>query len=102
MITVQWPSTTSQVAEVWRVLDLSGMTKSVRQSKNYTKAGFVYLNGQPIRGLKQTMTLGQKHTLELRFPSGKIVSQDVFLRSRSFSSVRNPRSLEPTDIRYRG
>lgn len=69
MIRIGWPTQDKQTqANVWRILDLCGLTKSVRESRNYTKAGFVYLNGRRVN-MKTTIGLGVLFTLELRFPN---------------------------------
>ena len=70
MIHVIWPSAIATRAEVWRVLDLSGLTSSPRQSRNYIRAGYVFLDGNLVGNLKETMELGRPYRLELRFPSG--------------------------------
>lgn len=96
MLTVAWPSAVATRAEVWRVLDLSGMTNSVRQSRNFVKAGFVYLDGEPIRTLKDQMDVGRPYRLELRFPNGVVQAQTIFLTR----PVRyKPRTNQP-DTRY--
>lgn len=96
MLTVRWPSAIATRAEVWRVLDLSGMTNSVRQSRNYVRAGFVFLNGEPIRTLKDQMELGRVYRLELRFPNGVVQGQNIFL---SRPVLYKPRTNQP-DTRY--
>lgn len=101
MITVAWPSAVAEKAEVWRVLDLSGMTNSVRESRNYTKAGYCYLNGKRVLSLKTTVVLGSKFDLELRFPNGKIVRREIKLVQRPYST-RQSRSNSPRDLKYRG
>lgn len=93
MINVAWPSGVSQQAEIWRVLDLSGLTSSVRESKNYLLAGFVYVNGQRIFTLRETIAIGSTFRLELRFPNGVVESRDIFL-SRKVNY--KPRSNQPT------
>jgi hypothetical protein len=93
MLNVAWPSAIASQAEVWRVLDLSGLTKSVRESKNYTLAGFVYVNGQRIFTLKETVAIGSSFRLELRFPNGVVDFRDIFL-SRKINY--KPRSNQPT------
>jgi hypothetical protein len=93
MINVAWPSAIASNAEIWRVLDLSGLTSSVRESKNYILAGFVYLNGQRISTLRETVELGIQFRLELRFPNGVVEGRDIFL-SRKINY--KPRSNQPT------
>ena len=100
MVTVSWPSSVADYAEVWRILDLSGLTGSVRLSRNYTKAGFVYLNGNPVLNLKQTVKVGSKFTLELRFPNGRIKSREIMLVSTWNHTGR--RSIEPETRNYNG
>ncbi|NJL53696.1 hypothetical protein HC928_00225 [bacterium] len=64
---------------MWRVLDLSGLTSSVRESRNYVRAGYVYLNGQPVYNLKDTVEVGSSFRLEIRFPNGYIEARNIFL-----------------------
>lgn len=82
-------------AEVWRVLDLSGLTNSVRESLNYTKAGFVYLNGIRVSSLKERVQLGSTFTLELRFPNGRVKSEEITLVATNRLIERTPRQTEP-------
>ncbi|NBU69897.1 MAG: hypothetical protein EBS53_00365 [Bacteroidetes bacterium] len=93
MINVAWPSAVAPQAEIWRILDLSGLTSSVRESKNYLKAGFVYVNGQRIFTMKETVAIGSSFRLELRFPNGEVQHKDIFL-SRKVNY--KPRSNQPT------
>jgi len=99
--TVQWPSAIATRAQVWRVLDLSGMTTSVRDSRNFTKAGFVFVDGNQVFDLKTTVPVGTPFTLELRFPNGKIVSQSVTLVPREWS-VRTQRSQDQRTFNRKG
>lgn len=79
MRVVTWPSAVAKKAEVWRVLDLSGMTTSVRQSRNFVKANFVYLNGELVTSLQDKMDIGKDYRLEIRFPNGVVKTQIVRL-----------------------
>jgi len=99
VLTVAWPSTTDCNAQVWRILDLSGMTKSVRESKNFTRAGFVYLDGVRVSGFKTTVATGSLFVLEIRFPNGKIVSREI--RLVTSTPPRQQRNPNPTN-NYRG
>lgn len=96
MLIVAWPSAIAMRAEVWRVLDLSGMTNSVRQSRNYVKAGFVYLNGDLISTLKDQMDVGRVYRLEIRFPNGVVQGQNI----RLTRPVRYKPRLNQPDTRY--
>ena len=81
---VCWQSNTVQNPEIWRILDLSGLTKSVRQSKNCVKSGLVYYNGMRVSSLKQTTTMGKIFLLEVRFPNGiKLDTMMVFYQDRN-------------------
>lgn len=100
-IIVQWPSAVAKRAEIWRVYDLAGLTKSVRQSKGFTKAGFAYINGRKVRNLKDTVEIGTPFDLELRFPNGRVITERIQL-SNKYYGVRQPRSNEPTTLHYRG
>lgn len=96
VLTVVWPSAVATKAEVWRVLDLSGLTNSVRQSRNFVRAGYVWLNNEPIRTLRDQMELGRPYRLELRFPNGVIQGRNIFLRR---PVLYKPRINQP-DTRY--
>lgn len=97
---VEWPSSVAERAQVWRVLDLSGLTTSPRRSKNYTLAGYVYLDGRKVRSLRKEVKLGRTFLLEIRFPSGKIVSSEIFLVPRRAS--RKSRSNSARSLNYKG
>jgi len=100
LIKIEWPSTTATKAELWRILDLSGMTNSVRESRNFTKAGFLYFNGNLTKSLKAKVSVGEIFTLELRFTNGVIKSRELMVVSRVPRTAS--RSLEPTQKYYRG
>jgi hypothetical protein len=102
VITVVWPSAIARDAQIWRLLDLSGMTKSVRESRNFTRAGYLYLNGNKVSGLKALVSVGSQFTLEIRFPNGKITSRDIHLVLRPYYSGRKQRSSDPRTLNYRG
>lgn len=100
MPTVYWPARPSEKnATVWRILDLAGITNSVRLSRNYTRAGFVYLDGTRI-SMRTTVEIGRTFTLELRFPNGKTVTREIALTHRP--PLRNPRSNIPTERNRKG
>lgn len=96
MLLVTWPSAIATHAEVWRVLDLSGMTNSIRQSRNFVKAGFVFLNGNSISNLRDQMEIGREYRLEIRFPNGIVQGQNVRLTR---PVLYKPRINQP-DTRY--
>ena len=101
MITIGWPTLRSQVAcQVYRVLDLSGLTRSVRESKNFTKAGYVYYNGIRITSLRHTVPLGVKFRLELRFPNGRTRGQDIMLVSSNRLQKLKPRETSPGENQH--
>jgi hypothetical protein len=103
LIRVAWPAPHSQrFASVWRVLDLSGMTNSVRESRNFTRAGFAFLNGRKVRSLKDTVELGSIFTLELRFPNGVTKLAKVFLFPATRHTVKTSRvtTPEPFKVNY--
>lgn len=84
-----------RLAHVWRVLDLCGLTNSVRDSRNYTKSGFVYLNGVRVSSMKERVELGSTFTLELRFPNGRIKSKEITLVATNRLVTRTPRQADP-------
>ena len=100
-VVVQWPSVVARQAEIWRILDLSGLTKSVRESRNFTKAGFVFLNGNRVHGLKAAVQVNNTFTLELRFPNKRVKSLDITLVNRPFGR-RTARQNSAPELRYKG
>lgn len=90
---VNWPSVVATEAQVWRVLDLSGLTRNPRESSNFTRAGYVYLNGNLVSGLKDTVKIGEPFMLELRFPNGVRKVRQIFLRN--LPKIKNPRQNGP-------
>ena len=93
---VPWPTLRTKVAaQVWRVLDLSGMTRTVRESTNFLKAGYVYLNGSRVTSKKATVALGDPFHLELRFPNGRIQGYDLTLIPSNRLVNRKPRQASP-------
>lgn len=88
VVYVLWYSRVSSVANVWRLLDLSGLTRSVRQSWNYLRAGYVYVDGNLVTSSRATVPIGKSITLELRFPN-QSTSKDIMVVSRMYAT--NPR-----------
>jgi len=96
VIRVVWPTYSSQtLAQVWRVLDLSGMTNSVRESRNFTRAGFTFIDGRRVPSLKHTIELGREFTLELRFPNGVIKTAQIVLFPATRHTAKAPRATLP-------
>ncbi len=100
-VRVQWPSVVALKAQIWRLLDLSGLTKSVRESRNFTRAGFVFLNGNQVLGLKETVSIGNTFTLELRFPNKRVKSMDITLVNRPFVR-RTIRQVGAPELKFKG
>ena len=100
-LTVKWPSAVATRAEVWRLLDLSGLTRSVRESRNFTKAGFLYVNGTLTQSLKAQVEIGAPVLLELRFPNGLVKSQEI-MPVDTPSGRKKPRNNTPTVLNRRG
>lgn len=100
-VTIEWPSAIATHVEVWRLLDLSGLTSSVRESRNFTKAGFLYVNTRRITSLGHQVEMGSPTTLEIRFPNGVTKSKIVTVVTRHTGS-RTPRQQGPTVLNRRG
>jgi len=98
MLTVAWQSGIATRAEVWRVLDLSGITNSVRESKNFLRAGYVYVDQRQIFTMTETVEVGCKFLLELRFPNGIVKRELIFLVQ---PSRYKPRINTPDTPRYK-
>lgn len=79
MIQVIWPSNVATRAEVWRILDLSGMSRNPRDSYNFVRAGIVFLNGSQVADLRTTVEVGSTFHLEVRHGNGKVDTQYIFL-----------------------
>lgn len=102
VLRIAWPTYNSQArAQVWRVLDLSGMTNSVRESRNFTRAGFTFLNGRRVYSLKDTIELGREFTLELRFPNGVTRTAEIFIFPVTRHTAKAPRSTSLSQVHYR-
>lgn len=101
MRSVPWPTLKKKVnAQVWRVLDLSGLTRTVRESRNYLKSGFVYLNGLQVSSQRETIPLGTPFYLELRFPNGRTFGDDMVLIASNRLINRKPRQTSPGTNHY--
>lgn len=101
MIKIGWPTLQNKVnCQVWRVLDLSGLTNSVRNSKNYTKSGYVYVDDSPILSLRATVPLGSPFRLEIRFPNGRTIGEDIMLVPVNRLTNRKPRLTSPGSTPY--
>lgn len=81
-------------ANIWRVLDLSGLTRSVRESRNVLRSGWVFLNNNQVLSKKARVSLGVPFTLEIRFPNGRIRGEEIILFPID-SILKKPRSNEP-------
>lgn len=101
MIKIGWPTYRSDISvEVWRLLDMSGLTNSVRFSRNYTKSGYVYVDGNRIDSLKHKVPMGVPMLLELRFPNGKIQSEEIMVVAFNRLQKLTPRLRSPGTNQY--
>ena len=89
-------------AKVWRLLDLSGMTSSVRQSRDFTKRGYVYLDNSNITSTRAEVALGEVVTLEIRFPNGVVQSKRIMVVPITRHPGETPRLNVPQYTRRRG
>lgn len=78
------------------------MTRNVRESRNYMLAGFVYLDGNQVHGLKSMVELGREFTLELRFPNGVTKSQEMMVVPLDRTTLLEQRSSVPRKLYYKG
>lgn len=83
-----------RMAHVWRLLDLSGMTNSVRDSRNFVLSGYVFYDGQRAT-LKSRVALGTVFTLEIRFPNGIVKSETIEVVMTNRLITRKPRENSP-------
>ncbi len=102
MLVVTWLSSFASAAQTWRVLDLSGITKSVRQSGNFVKAGYVYVEGDRVPDFRHTVPLGVPLSFELRFPNGVIKPYTVKVIPREYAPTRRARMSSPTKLNRKG
>jgi len=81
MIIVEWPSMTAASANLWRVLDLSGLTHSVRESRRQIKSGNVYLNGSQVfdSSLRQMVPVGTPFNVAIHQIDGSVRAADILL-----------------------
>lgn len=99
MKTVAWYGHTRRFVEAWRVLDLSGMTPHPRASRNAVKGKQVFINGNQIHTLRDKIEVGAISNIEIKFPNGTSISEDIFLIHKQ-SHIQNPRPpLERTEFR---
>jgi len=66
MTVLRWPSTSATHAEVWRLLDLSGLVQSQREALIAVNSRLVYINDVLVTSLKQRVKLKDTYTLEVR------------------------------------
>lgn len=92
---VGW-QTQSQDAQclVWRLLDLSGMTNSPRDSRNYVRSGFVFYDNRKAN-MRSRVQLGSTLTLEIRFPNGVVKSETIEVVMSNRLIDRKPREASP-------
>ncbi len=102
MIVVKWPSVRATHAQVWRVLDLSGMSQSPRQSGDMIKAGWVFLNGHRVASKKSLVEVNSTFTLEIRMPSGRVKTEVIQLTEQGHSPRTFARQTGPTTLNRRG
>jgi ribosomal protein S4 len=77
------------------------MVKSTREAKNFTLAGFLYVNGDRITSLKHLVPVGDTVTIELRFPNGVVKTQDFYITCRMTSNRANQRQTGTFTIHRR-
>jgi len=82
MTTVFWPNHYDTHANIWRILELSGMVTSVRKAHNYMRAGFVSVNGNSYYQIRDRIKIGAMYTFTLTFPNGKVQSMEFFLANQ--------------------
>lgn len=75
---VQWPGFDVKFVEVFRVLDLSGISPNIRNSKLWVKSGYVYLDGVKVLSIKDRLEVGRPCTISVRFPSS-IIKQEIIM-----------------------
>jgi hypothetical protein len=78
LLVVEWPSPVAKYANLWRVLDLSGLTPSVRESKRQIMSGNVFLNGNQILSWRQLVPIGTTFHVEIK-STGRSKEADIRL-----------------------
>jgi hypothetical protein len=75
---IKWPGYGITHVEIYRVLDLSGLTNNPRQSKLFIKAGYVFMDNNPVFTIKDKMEIGLPSLLSIRF-SNNTVKEDIIM-----------------------
>lgn len=65
VLTVKWPSLTTKYAEIWRVLDLAGITASPRDSELAIKSGCVFVDGERVTSQRAQLMIGRVYRIEV-------------------------------------
>jgi len=94
MLYVPWPSRTATHADIYRLLDLSGMCTSIRDSKRYLLARYVYINSELVLRLDAKVEIGKPFFLELRLPNAAPVVRHIFVTKATFGKPRNVGKLQ--------
>jgi len=91
-----WPGTSAAHVPIWRLLELSGLTKSTRESEIALKAGAVRFNGNLVMGKRTTAKVDAEHTLSL--VDGVNSPKTVAFRLANQAPVRSPRPNTPFTV----
>jgi len=86
-----WPSAIPVDAQVWRVLDLAGLTSNVRESKRLALSGGVYVDGNQILTLQATVPMRTVFEIEIRLPGQPVVRRQIFLVEQQVTPRRRTR-----------
>jgi hypothetical protein len=81
---IQWPGFGLNRVEIYRVLDLSGLTSTPRKSNLFIKAGYVFIDGNRVSSIKETMEVGKPVLLSVRLPSGIIKEDTIMVTCRQY------------------
>lgn len=97
MLVVEWPSQVAKYANLWRVLDLSGLSHSARQSRDWIMSGYVYLNGEQILTWRQLVPIGETFHVEVKIPgiTGFGRSKEADIRLVPMLVPKKPRQTGP-------
>lgn len=64
---------------------------------NYVRAGYVFLNNEPVGSIQVTMEVGRDYHLELRFPNGVNIGTVIRLVTPTYYKAR----INKPDTAYR-
>lgn len=81
---IRWPGYGLNRVEIYRVLDLSGLSPNSRKSEIFIRSGYVFVNNDQVLSIKDTIEVGKTVLLSIRFPSGIIKEDNIMVVCRQY------------------